>query len=180
MNAFSISALMSLLGTDAAVDEPAAPRVLVFSKTAGYRHDSIAAGLAAVRELATDGGFAVDATEDAAAFSPENLAAIPRRRVPQQLGRSVRRKTEGGVPGLHPRRRRACGRASRSHDSRQVAVVRRFGRRREVRGAPQAAAGDCATARSATIPPPKSCPSLAAGSTNGTTSSPIPARGPTS
>ncbi len=73
MNALLFSALMSLLGTDAAVVQPEAPRVLVFSKTTGYRHDSIAAGLAAVRAVATDGGFAVDATEDAAAFSPENL-----------------------------------------------------------------------------------------------------------
>ena len=49
--------------------------MLVFSKTAGYRHDSIAAGVAAgAGELADDGGFAVDATEDAAAFNPANLA----------------------------------------------------------------------------------------------------------
>ncbi|UFQ20450.1 MULTISPECIES: ThuA domain-containing protein [Streptomyces] len=48
-------------------------RVLVFSKTAGFRHDSIPAGVAAVRELGAEGGFAVDATEDAAAFTAENL-----------------------------------------------------------------------------------------------------------
>jgi type 1 glutamine amidotransferase len=49
-------------------------RVLVFSKTAGFRHDSIPEGIAAVRELGTAGGFAVDATEDAGAFTPKNLA----------------------------------------------------------------------------------------------------------
>jgi type 1 glutamine amidotransferase len=49
-------------------------KVLVFSKTAGFRHDSIAAGIAAVRALGTANNFAVDATEDAAAFTTTNLA----------------------------------------------------------------------------------------------------------
>jgi len=49
-------------------------RVLVFSKTAGFRHDSIPDGVAAIRELGATGGFAVDATEDASAFTPANLA----------------------------------------------------------------------------------------------------------
>ncbi|MGI5438945.1 ThuA domain-containing protein [Streptomyces shenzhenensis] len=48
-------------------------RVLVFSKTAGFRHDSIPEGITAVRELGSDGGFAVDATEDAGAFTAKNL-----------------------------------------------------------------------------------------------------------
>lgn len=52
----------------------AGSRVLVFSKTAGFRHDSIPEGIAAVRELGATGGFAVDATEDAGAFTPRNLA----------------------------------------------------------------------------------------------------------
>ncbi|MFE9334721.1 ThuA domain-containing protein [Streptomyces sp. NPDC006925] len=54
--------------------EPAAGSVLVFSKTAGYRHDSIADGIAAVRELGAEHGFTVDATENAAAFTPKKLA----------------------------------------------------------------------------------------------------------
>ncbi|MFJ1805944.1 MULTISPECIES: ThuA domain-containing protein [unclassified Streptomyces] len=48
-------------------------RVLVFSKTAGFRHDSIPDGVRAMRELGATGGFGVDATEDAAAFTPVNL-----------------------------------------------------------------------------------------------------------
>ncbi|MFF4755883.1 ThuA domain-containing protein [Streptomyces sp. NPDC002514] len=48
-------------------------RVLVFSKTAGFRHDSIPEGIATVRELGASGGFAVDATEDAGAFTGKNL-----------------------------------------------------------------------------------------------------------
>ncbi|MDQ6871826.1 MAG: ThuA domain-containing protein [Gemmatimonadota bacterium] len=50
------------------------PRVLVFSKTAGYRHSSIGAGIAAVRKLGQENGFSVDATEDAGAFTSKNLA----------------------------------------------------------------------------------------------------------
>ncbi|HET8713982.1 MAG TPA: ThuA domain-containing protein [Gemmatimonadales bacterium] len=50
------------------------PRVLVFSKTAGYRHNSIANGLAAIGKLGRENGFAVDATEDAGAFTAKNLA----------------------------------------------------------------------------------------------------------
>ena len=39
--------------------------VLVFSKTAEFRHDSIGSGIAAIRALGDEHGFAVDATEDA-------------------------------------------------------------------------------------------------------------------
>ncbi|WP_405905761.1 ThuA domain-containing protein [Streptomyces sp. NBC_00828] len=49
-------------------------RVLVFSKTAGFRHDSIPEGIAAVGELGAAGGFIVDATEDAGAFTTGNLS----------------------------------------------------------------------------------------------------------
>ncbi|MGW0531408.1 ThuA domain-containing protein [Streptomyces sp. NPDC003032] len=50
-----------------------AGRVLVFSKTAGFRHDSIPTGVATVKELGADAGFTVDATEDAGAFTAKNL-----------------------------------------------------------------------------------------------------------
>ncbi|GLY93850.1 ThuA domain-containing protein [Actinoplanes sp. NBRC 103695] len=61
----------------AAAKAPAAAEpfsVLVFSKTAAFRHDSIPAGIAAIRQLGTDNGFTVDATEDGAAFTDANLA----------------------------------------------------------------------------------------------------------
>jgi cytochrome c len=47
--------------------------VLVFSKTAGFRHDSIPQGIAAIRTLGAEHGFAVDSTEDAARFSDAEL-----------------------------------------------------------------------------------------------------------
>ena len=48
--------------------------VLVFSKTAGFRHDAIPAGITAIQKLGTDNGFTVDTTEDGAAFNDTNLA----------------------------------------------------------------------------------------------------------
>ncbi|GAB4050107.1 ThuA domain-containing protein [Catellatospora paridis] len=48
--------------------------VLVFSKTAGFRHDAIPAGIAAIQALGTANNFAVEATEDAAQFNDANLA----------------------------------------------------------------------------------------------------------
>lgn len=47
--------------------------MLVFSKTAGYRHESIPAAVAAVRAM---DGLDVVATEDAAVFSDEGLASF--------------------------------------------------------------------------------------------------------
>ncbi|MEV6983499.1 ThuA domain-containing protein [Sphaerisporangium sp. NPDC051017] len=44
--------------------------VLVFSRTAGFRHDSIPAGIQAIKDL----GFKVTATEDPGAFTAANLA----------------------------------------------------------------------------------------------------------
>src|SRR5882672_3520238 len=48
--------------------------VLVFSKTAGFRHDSITNGLEAIRTLGTNNDFAVDASEDSAVFTDANRA----------------------------------------------------------------------------------------------------------
>jgi type 1 glutamine amidotransferase len=48
--------------------------VLVFSKTAGFRHGSIPDGIAAVEQLGAENGFTVTATEDASVFSDAGLA----------------------------------------------------------------------------------------------------------
>ena len=47
--------------------------VLVFSKTSGFRHSSIPAGIAAIKKLGTENGFDVEATENADDFNEENL-----------------------------------------------------------------------------------------------------------
>ncbi|MBD2699274.1 ThuA domain-containing protein [Spirosoma sp. BT702] len=48
-------------------------RVLVFSKTKGFRHSSIPAGKMAIMKLGKENGFAVDTTEDAGKFTEANL-----------------------------------------------------------------------------------------------------------
>ena len=49
-------------------------RALVFTRTAGFRHDSIPAGVEAVRELGATGSFRVTATEDPGVFTAAGLA----------------------------------------------------------------------------------------------------------
>jgi glucose/arabinose dehydrogenase/type 1 glutamine amidotransferase len=49
------------------------PRVLVFSKTAAFRHTSITVGVQTIRRLGATNGFDVDATEDASTFSDASL-----------------------------------------------------------------------------------------------------------
>lgn len=48
-------------------------QVLVFSKTAAFRHQSIGAGKKALSKMATEKGFGVSFTEDAAQFKESNL-----------------------------------------------------------------------------------------------------------
>jgi hypothetical protein len=49
------------------------PRVLVFSKTKGYRHQSIMAGKAALQKLGVDKGFEIDTTESSDVFTEDSL-----------------------------------------------------------------------------------------------------------
>jgi type 1 glutamine amidotransferase len=55
---------------------PPALSVLVFSRTEGFRHDSIPAGIAAIREQGRLKGFTVEATENAGMFTDESLATV--------------------------------------------------------------------------------------------------------
>ncbi|MBS1567026.1 MAG: ThuA domain-containing protein, partial [Bacteroidetes bacterium] len=48
-------------------------KVLIFSKTNGYRHQSIPVGIEAIKKLGEQNGFTVFATEDSTYFTPENL-----------------------------------------------------------------------------------------------------------
>ena len=48
-------------------------RILVFSKTKGYRHTSIETGKLAIQKLGLSNNFAADTTENADAFTEENL-----------------------------------------------------------------------------------------------------------
>lgn len=53
--------------------EGVAAQVLVFSKTAGYRHESIEKGVATLGEIGNANGFQITHTEDSLAFSTDNL-----------------------------------------------------------------------------------------------------------
>jgi cytochrome c len=48
-------------------------KVLVFSKTAGFRHSSIKAGQTALLKLGQENGFSVDTTENSTVFTEKNL-----------------------------------------------------------------------------------------------------------
>jgi type 1 glutamine amidotransferase len=48
--------------------------VLVFSKTNGFRHESIPKAIAAIRALGAEHGFEIDASEDAAQFTDATLS----------------------------------------------------------------------------------------------------------
>src|SRR5689334_11938777 len=56
---------------------PASPpnaRVVVFSKTAAFRHDSIPNGISAIQQLGATNHFMVDTSEDASIFDDQSLS----------------------------------------------------------------------------------------------------------
>jgi len=61
------------LSTSLTYAQTTAFNILVFSKTASFRHASIDAGKKALSKLATEKGFTTSFTEDAAQFSDKNL-----------------------------------------------------------------------------------------------------------
>lgn len=62
-------------GSGASSPEPAAlENVLVFTRTAGFRHDAIGPGVEAIRALGSANGFAVTQTEEPGTFSDEGLS----------------------------------------------------------------------------------------------------------
>ncbi|MFE9629159.1 ThuA domain-containing protein [Streptomyces sp. NPDC006527] len=69
-----ILALLGALIVPAGTAHAASFEILVFSKTAGFRHDAIPAGIDALRTLGQQNDFTVTATEDAGAFTTGNLA----------------------------------------------------------------------------------------------------------
>ena len=71
--AMALLALIPSLVLEATPPEPSY-RVLAFTRTEGFRHSSIDAGLSALRDLGRDHGFEVTATESSAVFSDASLA----------------------------------------------------------------------------------------------------------
>lgn len=50
------------------------PRILVFSKTAGFHHESIPKGIEAIKKLGAENNFDVDTTTNSALFNEDSLA----------------------------------------------------------------------------------------------------------
>lgn len=74
LSALTLSALL-LLATCVAASAmpPPQPHVLVFTKTSGWRHDSISTAVAALQRLAAQEGMLVVHSEEAADFNAANL-----------------------------------------------------------------------------------------------------------
>ena len=72
VTAITVTAVLAVPSAANAADVPY--DVLVFSKTAGFRHDSIAVGIQTIRDLGAANNFSVTATEDAGQFTAANLA----------------------------------------------------------------------------------------------------------
>ena len=69
---FLISVLM-LTAISCSNKRDTPPRILVFSKTMGYRHNSIGNGIAALQKIAAEKGYSLDTTENADRFTEEEL-----------------------------------------------------------------------------------------------------------
>ncbi len=63
----------SVTATVVAKKAGSAKRILIFSKTAGFRHASIPDGIAALRTLAKEHGVGIDASEDSTVFTDDHL-----------------------------------------------------------------------------------------------------------
>lgn len=68
------SAITPTVSTPTSISSKSSVKILVFSKTGGYRHASIKDGIAAIQKLADEHHFSADFTEDAATFNATNLA----------------------------------------------------------------------------------------------------------
>ena len=104
-------------------------RVLVFSKTAGFRHSSIDPGHTAIEQLGADNNFQVDHTEDATAFRDDILSHYDSVIWLSTTGDVLNDTQQAAFERLHPGRRRLHGHPLRGRHRVHVAVVRAAGRR---------------------------------------------------
>jgi len=71
----SIAVVLAALFMSATAAAAGKTRVLIYSGSTGFRHDSIPAAVEAVKAMATKSGYGVDATEDPEVFTAEKLKA---------------------------------------------------------------------------------------------------------
>lgn len=87
------------------------PKILVFTKTAGFHHESIPQGVAAIQKLGTENGFDVDTTSNAEFFTdkilPEYSAVVflsttgPLFNTDQRIAFERYIQSGGGYMGIH-------------------------------------------------------------------------------
>ncbi len=70
---FFLFGIIMLSITSCLEKRPGKPRILVFSKTSGFHHKSIAEGNQAILKMGKEHDFEVDTTTDASVFNEENL-----------------------------------------------------------------------------------------------------------
>lgn len=70
---FTLIVVGGILFSSCSKKREGAPKVLVFHKTAGFYHESIPDGVAAIQKLGAENGFEVDATDNAEDINEENL-----------------------------------------------------------------------------------------------------------
>lgn len=73
INALIAIVILSFIAGSCSNKRPGKPRILVFSKTTGFRHSSIPAGQQAILKLGEANGFIVDTTENAQYFNEDSL-----------------------------------------------------------------------------------------------------------
>jgi type 1 glutamine amidotransferase len=85
LSGFALLFVCSVQSCSSSVSEPETPpvtaeqetndpsRILVFSKTSGYYHESIPDGIAAIQKLGSEHNVQVDTTKNAAYFNPDSL-----------------------------------------------------------------------------------------------------------
>ena len=73
MKVLAFTLILGLLYQAEAFCQKKQPKVLVFSKTLGYRHASIKHGIVAIQQLGKANNFLVDTTEDVAWFNSAKL-----------------------------------------------------------------------------------------------------------
>ncbi len=74
LRVFLMFSLFFSLAPNGTAKEKPSFKVLAFTKTAAFYHDSIPDAVAAIRKLGAENHFAVDVTNDARAFNDSNLA----------------------------------------------------------------------------------------------------------
>jgi type 1 glutamine amidotransferase len=105
--------VLSACGAQPSTDGAPRPfRALVFTKTTGYRHDSIPSGVAAIKRLGARHGFRVDTTSDASRFSHSRLrrydvviflstTGTPIKRMSERRAFQAYIRDGGGFLGIH-------------------------------------------------------------------------------